>query len=36
MSKTRSFITAGAILGGAVIVTAAVGPLFLPPQKFKP
>ena len=29
MSKTRSFITAGAILGGTVIVTAAVAPLFL-------
>ena len=36
MSKTRSFITAGAILGGTVIVTAAVAPLFLPNQNIKP
>ena len=32
MSKTRSFLQAGAILGGTVIVTAAVAPLFLPNQ----
>ena len=36
MSKTCSFIKAGAILGGTVIVTAAVAPLFLPNQNVKP
>ena len=35
MSKTRSFLQAGAILGGTVIVTAAVAPLFLPNQNTK-
>lgn len=36
MSKIRSFIKAGAILGGTVIVTAAIAPLFLPDQSIKP
>lgn len=36
MSKTCSFIKAGAILGGTIIVTAAVAPLFLPNQNVKP
>ena len=36
MSNIRSFIKAGAILGGTVIVTAAVAPLFLPNQNVKP
>lgn len=35
MSKTRSFLQAGAILGGTVIVTAAIAPLFLPNQNTK-